>query len=247
MIAFDTKDKNFENFHNLSLVMKFTPELLQQAKKAMENLSIHPISQQFEDPITDINENVVLKNPISLKIIRDRLKSNYYTDTYQWLCDVETVFHNFEINYTETSLEATLAREMRKIFNKERRFLMKYSYSLWTTNMHALRVKLVKCVHLAPSKLKTHIPLFTFVELPKPRQLSFSSHDIQSFQLASEMLVSEEEKKGLYDIINESQPDAFQNVNNLSLNIGHLTDQTLRSLRDYIATCLAKRNISYLE
>lgn len=227
--------------------MKFTPELLQQAKKAMQNLKIHPISQQFEDPLTEINEDVVIKNPIGLKTIRERLETNYYTDTYPWLCDVETVFHNFELNFTETSLEATLAREMRKIFNKERRFLMKYSYSLWTTNMHALRVRLVKCVHLAPNKLRTHIPTFAFVELPKPRQLSFSSHEIQAFQLASEMIESEEEKKGLYDIIIESQPDAFQNMTKLSLNIGLLSDKTLRLLRDYMITCLAKRNISYPE
>ena len=113
--------------------------------------------------------------------------------------------------------------------------------------MHALRVKLVKCVHSAPNKLKPHIPQFAFIELPKPRQLSFTSHDIQCFQIAVEMLETEEERKGLFSIINESQPDAFQNVTHISLNIGQLTDKTLRLLRDYVTTCLAKRNISYLE
>lgn len=227
--------------------MKFTPNLLKKAIKAMDNLSNHPISRHFEEPLTESSENYTVKNHIGLKIIRERLNSNFYTDTYEWLCDVETVFHNTELVYTETSLEATLAREMRKIFNKERRFLMQYSCSLWTTNMHALRVKLVKYIHTAPNKLKSQIPKFAFVELPKPRQLSFTSHDIQSFQIASEMLETGEERKGLTKIINESQPDAFQNVYQVSLNIGQLNDKTLRSLRDYITTCLAKRNIQYPE
>ena len=61
------------------------------------------------------------------------------------------------------------------------------------------------------------------------------------------MIDSPEEKEGLVRVINESQPDAFQNVTPVSLNIGQLTDATLESLKKYISECLKKRNISYPE
>lgn len=227
--------------------MKFTPELLQKSIKAMDNLIEHPISYIFICPLTDSDDNVINNDSVTLLSIKNRLQNNYYQDTYSWLCDVETVFHNVEDTYSELSLEASLSREMRKIFNKERRFLMQYSNSLWSNNMHALRVKLVTLIHSAPNKVKSQIPQFAFVELPKPRHLSFTAHEIQCFQIALEMLEGEEEQSGLANIINRLQPDAFQNVTPVSLNIGQLSDSTLRALRDYMINCLKKRNLKYPE
>ena len=227
--------------------MKFDANIRAKAIKAMERLIKHPISKMFQEPLKVDNDSLFELKPIGLNIILKNLTSDYYQDTYDWLCDVETVFHNVEVYHTDVSFEACIAREMRKIFNKERRFLMQYSSSLWTSNMHALRVKLVKYIHTAPTKLKSQIPSIAFVELPKPRNLKFNFHDIQCFQLAIEMIDSPEEKEGLVRVINESQPDAFQNVTPVSLNIGQLTDATLESLKKYISECLKKRNISYPE
>ncbi|OHT15854.1 Bromodomain containing protein [Tritrichomonas foetus] len=228
--------------------MKFTKKILEQAIKAMEKLIKRPISSLFHEPLKGVNvEQSGITNRIGLKTILNRLKEGFYHDTYLWLCDVETVFHNVELYYSDVSFEACMAREMRKLFNKERRFLMQYSSSLWTTNMHALRVKLVKYIHAAPSKLKSQIPQIAFAELPKPRQLKFTSHDIQCFQLASEMIENDTENEGLVRVINQSQPDAFQNVTPVSLNIGQLSDATLKSLKEYMSECLRKRNLSYPE
>ena len=44
-----------------------THNILKKAIKAMDNLSNHPISRHFEDPLTESSENYTVKNQIMLQ------------------------------------------------------------------------------------------------------------------------------------------------------------------------------------
>ena len=234
--------------HQLQLVNMFTKTLFSEAISSMKRLMNHPISNFFLDPVIPEPESgVEIANQIGLNDILGKLQNFQYKYIYEWMSDVETVFYNVEVYYSENSIAGCVAQEMRKIFNKERLFMMSYSVTLWTFRLTVLRSKLAELVHDSPHRVSSQMPRFAKVDTPNPRQLRFTSHEIQSFQIAFESIRTEQDKSGITSIINRTQPNIISKSANITLNQRLLSDESLIEIRNYLKECLRKNGLTYLE
>ena len=229
-------------------VNMFTKALFSEAISTMNKLMSHPISSFFIEPvIPEPDSGIEIPNQIGLSNILDKLKCSQYKNVYEWECDVETVFYNVERYYSENSIAGCVAQEMRRIFNKERLFIMSYSLSLWMLRLTSLRSKLADIVHASPNRVSTKMPRYVRVDIADQHQLRFTSHEIQSFQIAFEALNSKKEKNDIMEIIKRTQPNILAKSTNVTLNQKLLSDESLLEIRRYMKESLYKKGLHYLE
>ncbi|KAH0792683.1 Bromodomain containing protein [Histomonas meleagridis] len=225
-----------------------TKELLSEAISAMNRIMEHPIANFFLEPvIPEPDSGITITDQIGLNIVYDKLKSHQYKSLYEWESDVEIVFYNVEQYYSPNSIAGCVAQEMRRIFNRERRFAMKCSVSLWTNRLTNLRSKLADLVHDAPNRVANQMPNYSKGETPNYHQLQLTGHEVQSFQLAFEAIQTEDEKNEIISIIKRVQPGLLVKSGNITLNQRLLSDESIAEIKNYMKECLNQKGIRFLE
>jgi hypothetical protein len=188
--------------------------------------------------------------PVDLQTIRDRLQQNRYAKLQGWLSDVEECWTGVERRAALSPAEFTqndilLARENRRIFEKEKRAIDILSAHNWGTELVRLRGRLTDLMFDPPPKIKPFASPFTNGKSAKPAAPPVSERELHQFIEASEMLDDEEESSEMLRIIAELQPDL--QAPDMWFDVSKLSSRTLAALRTYVKAMLEKRGLKYPE
>lgn len=229
-------------------IPKIDQKELKLAIKIMDNLMKHPIAEFFRKSIDIEDDNYynIVKNPQNLDGIKERLSKGYYFDITYWYNDMETVWANTENYYGQDSYQASAAREMRKLFEKEREVFIYRSPSIWAKVCQNLHVKLNKYYEYTPYQLRVQLSPEILSQRPQVYQLDLTPHELESILLAIEMLPNEE-IPCIKNIILENEPSIKGNFENFSTNLPKLSTKTLKTLKKYLKTSLKQKGLEFPE
>ena len=194
--------------------MLFTDKIFQEAIKSTNALLEHPISN-----VTKTNYDY----PLTFDIVLQKLKSHSYKYVYLWEFDIETVIWLFEKDHLENTFVRHAAKELRKIFNKERKFLAVYSYFIWLRYFDYFRNKLKEIVYRTTDPKRN--------SLNEINSYKNVEHEAQILIIGLEALETDEEKNGLLKLLEDPK------------NQQSLSKDAFETAKTYIRTCLSKKGL----
>lgn len=221
--------------YSIDITGMFTEARYSEAKAVMKRIMEHPVAKFFYEPLhSEEDDPLNLTNPSGFREIVDKLDNKSYTSVTEWYNDIETLCHNIEEYYSETSFEAVCAAEVRRIFTKEKCKAQQVSKAGWIYAIQKQRLKLARARRTAPTKVRVAIPTIASVDLPVPRTLPYTEHERQEFLLGLEEMNDTSDAAAIAELIDESQPGVINTPSTVSLAFGQLTDTTLEKIRNYV-------------
>jgi hypothetical protein len=208
----------------------------------MKRLMKHPITLAIQRPTSSFDlDDDGAREGLTLAEIARRLHRSHYTTLFAWITDVETSIHSYE-SRGQSGPEIAAAQEVRRRFAKERAKMHLKSSSQWALLVGKLRLRLSQLDSAAPGRAASQVGARP--ESPKPPVPNLTSHEIQCFMNATEVLATPEERDGILKIVCEMQPQAvLGDAQSMSYQI--LNEPTLIRVRDYVGQCLNRRGLAW--
>lgn len=220
------------------------------ALEVMRELAQHPICNDFLEPFQpgegEHNYFEVIRNPQDLRTITDRLERNEYRTTQAWLRDVETVWSNAETFHGHKSTTAMLAAAGRRLFEKYCVRSHITSMGKWCREIYKLKTRIYDLMGQPPPRMKQFATTNTAGHSSRQNMPPLSENDLQKLVLATEM-ATEDEHKGIIEIIEENQPELDLSNPETTLDVTKLALPTLYGMQEYLKTAFEKRNAKYPE
>ena len=196
-------------------------KILQVAIDIMDNLMTHPITSYFIDPLEPGDSAIepqyfeIIKNPIDLTTIKDRLVKKQYQNPQNWLSDVDLVWSNAHTYYGPDSHFGIVSDDCRRIFQKECRKLDRFSLGTWCSEVTQIKTKIYELLSAPPQKVKQYTPSSNVSRGSKHNMPLLSERELQDFVKASSYFTSEEDNAAIFQIIEENEPSyVHQKVEN---------------------------------
>lgn len=186
------------------------PSVVEFALQAMDNLMKHPITSTFIDPIQTndpflANYIKVIKKPIDLSTIKERLQKGEYENMEAWFSDVDLVWNNAIAFHGVDSAFAIVAEECRLIFRKECRTLNRFSLGKWCSNLINIKNRTCELLGAPPPKAKQYLPNSTS-RSSKHNMPLLTEKELKDFAKASTLFTSEDDNRAIFKIIEENEP-----------------------------------------
>jgi hypothetical protein len=208
---------------------EMTPAARETALGIMGRLMEHPITRPLHSRFSVDRLDFRTPDSPGLSTVTQRLSDQTYKSVYEWITDVEAVVHNFELASHEGFAEFAIAREVRRLFLKERATMRFLTTASWSGRLVHLKQRLLQLNNAAPPKIRSQAPLPAF---PRPRPIQHSmatGHQIQCLRTACEWLEPTDDVRGL-------------------LRYGQgLNSRELAEATDYVKGRLVKRGLGYPE
>ncbi|EAX96965.1 Bromodomain containing protein [Trichomonas vaginalis G3] len=218
----------------------------------LEKLMSHPATRTFHTPVptgeeAPANYFEIIKNPIDLGTIKQKLEENKYEGFKDFHTDVELVWKNAETYNEPGTTVSILAAEGRKVFaalcRKENMFLL----CTWCNEAYRLKKKLSEVIQSAPNKIKQYINNQSNQKQNKQNNTLFTETEMVNFVKASKMLPSEDCQRDMLKIINEHQPEIDTGLETLDVDITNFSLPTMHALQDYMRSTLEHAGLKYPE
>lgn len=221
------------------------------AVRIMKKLLEHPITIIFLEPIQlneddDKSSDRSPGNPIDLTSIQARLLNNEYTHPQSWINDVESVWANAELNYSNNIHLTSIAKECRKLFNKIKREIDVLMMGTWCIELMRLRGKIMEVVSSPPQKMKTYFLSQSNGHGQKQSRGLFTEREMHNFVLASQQM-NEKEQNEIVKIILEHQPELEVEGEETVMDVTKMNIDTIHIVREYIKSELEKKGAKYPE
>jgi hypothetical protein len=187
--------------------------------------------------------------PMDLNSIRTRLQESRYPKLQHWLDDVEQCWQAAESKNVENPTEdrariVILARENRRLFEKEKRMIDILSAHNWGNEVVRLRGRMADIMSDPPPKIKS-VAEPMIAKLVKQNTPPCNEQDLRCFVEASKQLNEEEDVHELHRIMTELQPDLLRDVEDLAIDVTKLSSTTLEALKVYTKAAFERRGLSY--
>lgn len=226
--------------------------LQNQLADVLQRLMDHPITKPFHYPVptgedAPANYFEIIKNPIDLGTIKERLQQNKYQTFDDFYADVDLVWKNAELyNEPETAVYF-ISTESRRVFNAICRKENLFVISSWCNEVYRLKKKLSDVIQSAPNKIKQHVNNLQNQKQPKQNNTLFTENEMINFVKASKMLPNEECQSDMIRIIDEHQPEIDTGLQTMNIDITNLSLQTMHALHDYMKSTLEHAGLKYPE
>ena len=218
--------------------------LRNECLKKMDELEKHKISELFADPIDPIQDGYsdyyeVIKTPMDLSIVRQKLMKNVYKSVKEWKDDVELIWTNTFTYFGEDSYMLDNATELQKIFRK-----ITFSFSDspsddWQNGLALLcdeYTRAIKSLSQATPFLKKRSPTFASLTSPSLEteenfiftydDIKKLGEDIKAFNAA--------DKAKIREFLKLYEPQFFTKKSETHVNLSSLAPTTLNALRDEV-------------
>lgn len=129
--------------------------------KEMSDLPISAIFLRAVDPVLDMAPDYydVIKKPIDLGLIAQRLEQGYYTTVEMWKNDMNLVWKNAQTYNPEKSIIWIIAQELYDVFHKKTELIPKTEFSAWLLKMRKIQQKNVLLFQNKPCFEKTKVKI----------------------------------------------------------------------------------------
>jgi hypothetical protein len=134
--------------HEMKVLWELTQELVK-----------HPLSRVFSGPMSPGNEgdedgNDVIRRPMDLRTVRDKLARKEYGSTKEWEADVNRVFENCIKCNGKDSVQSVVAEYMQKYFRKRLKRVYNMDYRGWIQSASAAYWRLSDLLANGPQCMK---------------------------------------------------------------------------------------------
>jgi hypothetical protein len=218
-----------------------TEEARKEAMNAMNRLMSHPITNPIHSTFSIDLPSFRSSECLGLTAIRERLETNYYRTVYDWITDIESLIYHFEQASGNRFAEMGVAREIRRLFSRERAKMRLFTLASWNGRVLVLKERFARLTCEAPAKIKAH----AMVTDPTPHSTFppsvVNAHQVQCARNACEWLDGEDDVNGLTNVASMTQPDLFRNGGK------PLTPGAFSAIGELVKGRLAKRGIRYAE
>jgi hypothetical protein len=210
-----------------------SPQLRENAAAVMDHLIQHPISRALHCP----QSNSLAEALPTLETIRDRLSAGHYRSAHEWITDTESVIWGFEQAHN-AALAAAIAREVRRLFDKERRLMATPTSADRALSLGALKQRLLRLNGRRPALLRA---MRSHPEDRRPKRRfavrGVSEHAIQAIQNDCQLLVRDEE---ILAVKRELSPEAVGLIAGGALRPATVTDATVTAIGAAVRGCLKR-------
>lgn len=132
-------------------------------KEIMEKIRGKAISQMFSRPVDPVSDNCpdypeIIKNPMDLGTIAQKLEENKYSTVAEWKSDVDIVWTNSLTYNKNNQTLVMITTEMQDAFNELSMYLSDDPYGDWCSKLIGLREQLkqaTKCYESGTSASKS--------------------------------------------------------------------------------------------
>lgn len=213
--------------------MLFTEELFQMAIDSTNNLLQHPISNIFK---------INFCPTTTLETVLQNLKLRLYKDVYTWEFDIENAIWAIEKEYPQNIYVGYAAKELRKIFNKERKFLAEYSTIIWLRYFDHLKNKLsdivYSSIHETRKKKSQNI-----IDSSKLDVFTNIEHETQLLIIGLETLETDENKNEVIELVKKIEKCDGDENNKLNHH-QILSNDSFETMKVYINSCISKKGLN---
>lgn len=235
-------------FNILFFMTHISPKTKSICLEIMEELMNRPCAAIFLQPVDTNGENSqnysnVIKRPMSLNLIYQKLQNNEYPNITQWDRDMNLIWGNAEKFSGKGSCNYTLANELHRQYDKLYQRIKILRLAKWSRVVFSYKAKIENIFESIPPVLGA---LSQLPERAHDAQLKpFSEEELNLFIRMSAYLANPPDSKKMGQIIQHYQPKTFISSGNAEIDVNDLTPQTLYALRDYVTFRLAEMNIAY--
>lgn len=142
--------------------MPLSPFLNTKLLEIIDHLLQYHISVFFDHPVDPERDQVpnyynVIKNPMDLGTIREKIDSSGYDNVSQFIADVELVWSNAMLFNGKGSFVGEMARHLQNIFKEEANVLHDNEQTWWINKMNDLRNKVNIIITNPPPLISTSL------------------------------------------------------------------------------------------
>lgn len=218
---------------------------------AIDEFLSHPIARQFDSPVipgTDAGEDYlsIIKNPIDLSTIREKIEKKEYPSLHSLEKDIELCWSNAELYNSGNEFFLQLISECRIRMRKVLRNFGLMQTPTWCSECQRLNQKLTSLVASAPIKAKLNTPLGSNKQ--KHNLELFSERDLSQFLKAVKLLnPTPEHQREFVKIIRQHSHDIVLEEGENNLDLKNIPLAALHSLMTYVRDSLQKDGKKYPE
>lgn len=133
----------------------FTDIEYQYCINATEKLIANPLSRSFLSPVDPVRDHLpdyfkIVKEPMDLGTIKDKLESKKYSSSSQWRDDVMKVWDN-SLKYNTVGIYNSISEKMRKTSLKLLKTIPKTETDLWYIDLQKAAKELQSFLKLSPT------------------------------------------------------------------------------------------------
>ena len=207
--------------------------------KIMERLMARPCASLpiFLDHVNINQEGVnytVIKKPIDLTIIKNRLISSEYNSILSWSRDMSLVWGNAQKLYPKDPYIGALADELRRQFEKEYKILKQVyntSLSKWTKRCSELKDQLDSLLDNPPPNIHQYGTFTDNFMIENEYDLEFT--ELDTIIQGTMFLTSPSDEKKLTQIISKNEGTPIRKDENNRIDISSLSPNTIKLIRQY--------------
>jgi len=236
-----------------------------QCMKVIDALFEYRISTMFAQPVDPNRDNCptyfdLVKYPMDLGTVRQKLLRNEYASVSHWKSDVEKVWENCTLFNGKTALINTLAKQLQTIFRKLTENMTGNDPLDWATVSEELKNEVNRILKLGPKpkpvqterklnppriKRQSSVqpkemappPVPTPATVPKPQKPKIQTRQapVDPVKLANDVndLQNPDHIQEVINLIKEHEPGLIQGED-VELEIGKLQESTLIAIRKLI-------------
>ena len=222
--------------------MTFTLEEEEFCLKLLNEISEHPISSIFKDPVDPINDDLTdyfdfVKNPSDLSTVRKRLLNKEYNSIQEFKRDMNLIWENAIAYNGRQSSVASCAEELSKIFQKRIVEIEEIPIDQWINDYLKNRSQMCKLFRNAPKGL-TPFTISTYynfqgIQNPGP-SFEMSSEEVQFFESNQNMFQNEEVKEKIEKLLLDIGKDSKITPSNLVEILQSLSPSVRNKIRSII-------------
>jgi hypothetical protein len=202
----------------------------------------------------------VVSHPKDLSTVKGRLASLAYTQIYEFLSDMETIWTNCETFYgdpvnspdvspQDRRLFKLAAAEGRRLFAKERTIFERPTVAAWCEKVYNLRTAVTDLMTQPPGKVKQFAANIGTARTMKQAQPPVTERELRNFIIAGQLITSDEDHREMIKILTSAQGNAEPETtgHEWHVNVTTLAPATLQALKEYMKKALEKSGQKYPE
>lgn len=215
--------------------MPIPPAVRESCLEVMDSVMKHPCACPFLHPVSEKDAPdyyTIVKKPMDLGTIRQRLVDDEYTSVAAWARDMGLIWANAEKFNGKDSPVWITAYEMRRHFEKEYKRLRTTTIQKWAQVVSDLKDQLDELLDNPPDPVTKFA---TISEKPDPNEVKpFTDEEMDHFIRCTRLLSSEKDATKMRHIIRVHDPRFVDGEDPGEIDVGQLSVQTLHALRDYV-------------
>ena len=225
--------------------MPIPPAVRESCLEIMDTVMKRPCASPFLRPVSKDDApgyDKVVKKPIDLGTIRQRLVDDEYPSVAAWSKDMSLIWQNAEKFNGKDSHVCITAFEVKKNFEKEYRKLKNATIQKWAQVVSELKDKLDELLDNPPDPVTKFA---TISEKPDPNEVKpFTDEEMDHFIRCSMLLSNQKDANKMRHIIRVHDPRFTEGEDANEIDVGQLSVQTLHALRDYVMQRLNDQGIT---